>query len=322
MLDPAFAGATFSGGRCANPLQVDVLDLIATLVSRGSGCDAARSGGPPRKDSAVSCLFLRILLPLSLLALSACQSLSLGGGSRLDHILATGELRVGLSASQPPLNMKTRSGEIIGLEVDLVSALANSMGLSVRIVERPFAELLDAIEANEVDMVISGITITPERNARVAFVGPYFISGKSLLTKSSTISRVDDPESLDDGERRYAALEGSTSATFVREVAPNATLVETADYASAVAMVMNDEVHALVADFPICEVSMLRHPEAGLSTLTTPFTVEPLGIALPADDPLLVNLVANYLTTLENTGMLTQLKARWFSYGDWVAELP
>lgn len=54
----------------------------------------------------------------------------------------------------------------------------------------------------------------------------------------------------------------------------------------------------------------------------TPFTVEPLGIALPAGDPLFVNLVENYLTTLENTGMLTQFKAKWFSYGSWVSELP
>jgi ABC-type amino acid transport substrate-binding protein len=54
----------------------------------------------------------------------------------------------------------------------------------------------------------------------------------------------------------------------------------------------------------------------------TPFTVEPLGIALPADDPLFVNLVENYLHTLEGTGLLTQLKAKWFSEGSWVSELP
>ena len=85
---------------------------------------------------------------------------------------------------------------------------------------------------------------------------------------------------------------------------------------------IDDEVDALIADFPICKVSVLRHPDAGLSALMTPFTVEPLGIALPPDDPLFVNLVENYLTTLENTGMLTQFKAKWFSYGSWVSELP
>jgi len=87
-------------------------------------------------------------------------------------------------------------------------------------------------------------------------------------------------------------------------------------------MVMEGKVDALVADFPTCEVATLRHPEADLATPTTPFTVEPLGIALPADDPLLVNLVENYLTTLADTGTLTLLKVRWFSYGSWVDELP
>ncbi len=48
---------------------------------------------------------------------------------RLDRIIESGELRVGLSGNQPPLNMKNKSGEIIGLEVDLLEALAESMGL-------------------------------------------------------------------------------------------------------------------------------------------------------------------------------------------------
>jgi ABC-type amino acid transport substrate-binding protein len=103
---------------------------------------------------------------------------------------------------------------------------------------------------------------------------------------------------------------------------PQAKLVPTRDYDSAVQMVIADEVDALVADYPICALSVLRHPMAGLSMLVTPFTVEPLGIALPADDPLFVNLVENYLNTLDGTGLLTQLKAKWFSDGSWVSELP
>jgi ABC-type amino acid transport substrate-binding protein len=66
----------------------------------------------------------------------------------------------------------------------------------------------------------------------------------------------------------------------------------------------------------------MRHPEAGLSTLMTPFTIEPLGIALPAGDPLFINLIQNYLNTLESTGLLVQFKAKWFSDGSWISELP
>ncbi len=267
------------------------------------------------------------LVALLALALAACASPTTLGSrdpspTRLQRILDSSELRVGLSGDQPPLNMTNKAGEIIGLEVDLMNALAHSMGLKTIFVVKPFADLLPALERGDVDIVISGMTITPERNARVAFVGPYFISGKSVLTKSETIANVDSATKLDDPARTYAALAGSTSEAFVRGVLPRAKLVSTRDYRSAVQMVLDDEVEAMIADFPICHLAVLQHPEAGLSTLITPFTVEPLGIALPADDPLLVNLIENYLNTLENTGLLTQFKAKWFSDGSWIAELP
>ncbi len=273
---------------------------------------------------------LRLFLPILLVLLPvACQSSRTRGGGdpspapmRLQRILDSGELRVGLSGNQPPLNMTNKNGEIVGLEIDLIETLAQSMGLTTRFVVKPFFDLIPAIERGEVDVVISGMTITPERNARVAFAGPYFISGKSVLTKSEAIASAESAALLNNADHRYAVLAGSTSETFVERVLPKAKSVPTKDYDTAVQMVLDGEVEAMIADFPICQLSVLRHPEANLSTLMTPFTIEPLGIALPADDPLLVNLFENYLNTLENTGLLLQFKAKWFSDGSWISELP
>ena len=273
---------------------------------------------------------LRLFLPaLFVLSQLACQSsLTISAGDpfpapmRLQRILDSGELRVGLSGNQPPLNMTDKNGAIIGLEVDLMKALAHSMGLATRFVVKPFADLIPAIERGEVDIVISGMTITPERNARVAFAGPYLISGKSVLTKSPTIASADNATLLDNADHRYAVLAGSTSEIFVEQVLPKAVSVPAVDYDTAVQMVLDDEVDAMIADFPICQLSVLRHPEANLSIAMTPFTIEPLGIALPADDPLFINLIENYLSTIENTGLLIQFKAKWFSDGSWISELP
>jgi len=266
---------------------------------------------------------------LLVLCLLACQSPSAGHGSdsahpstRLQGILDRGELRIGLSGNQPPLNMKDKSGQIVGLDVDLITTLSQSMGLTPRFVVKPFADLIPAIESGEVDVVISGMTIPPERNARVAVAGPYFSSGKSVLTRSPAIASAESASSLDAADRRYSVLAGSTSESFVEQVLPKATSVPVKDYDAAVQMVLDGKVDAMIADFPICQLSVLRHPDADLSTLMTPFTIEPLGIALPADDPLLVNLIQNYLNTLENTGLLVQFKAKWFSDGSWIAELP
>ena len=266
------------------------------------------------------------LAAFCVLALAGCQGFAPPGRSpqatEIGRILESGELRVGLSGNQPPLNMTNRQGEVIGLDVDLVKALARSMGIDVRLVITPFADLLPALERGDVDVVISGLTITPERNARVAFAGPYLISGKSLLTKSEVLANAEDMEALNDSSRKYAALAGSTSEEFVKELLPNAELRTTPDYDTAVKLVIDDEVDALIADFPICALSVMRYPDAGLLRHRTPFTIEPLGIALPAGDPLLVNLVENYLRTLDDSGILTGLKAKWFSKGDWISELP
>jgi polar amino acid transport system substrate-binding protein len=265
---------------------------------------------------------------LAALLLGACAQMGgaretgAPGATRIDRILASGELRVGLTGSQPPLNMRDKSGELIGLEVDLVRALARSMDVEARFVPTPFAELLPSLEQGELDMVVSGLTITPERNARVAFAGPYLISGKSLLTRSETLANAESLDVLDDAQLRYSALAGSTSERFVKELLPKAALRATPDYEAAVQLVIDDQVDAMIADFPICALSVMRHPDAGLAMHHTPFTIEPIGIALPPGDPLLVNLVENYLRTIDETGILTTLKAKWFTRGDWIAELP
>ena len=86
--------------------------------------------------------------------------------------------------------------------------------------------------------------------------------------------------------------------------------------------VIDDKVDALVADYPICVLSVLRYPEAGLSSLLSPLTIEPIGIALPANDPLFINLVQNYLGALQATGVLENLRQRWMEDGSWLTQLP
>jgi len=241
--------------------------------------------------------------------------------SRLQQILARGELRAGVSADRAPLNMKNSRGEVVGFEVDIVRALATAMGLELRFVVEPFAELIPSLERGEVDLAISGVTMTPERNARVAFAGPYFVSGMSVLARARSITNVEDPKALDLPERRYAAVVASTSAKFISDVLPHAQLVTVPDFDTGVQQVIEGRVDALFGDTLVCSVAVWRHPDAGLSTLATPFTVEPLGIALPPDAPLLLNLVENYLATLDHTGLLATFKARWLADGSWLAEV-
>ena len=264
-----------------------------------------------------------------------CHSLSIGSnhtkgdtkgdtnsGESLLRILESGQLRVGMTGSQPPLNMKNKKGELIGLDVELALALADAMNLELVLVETPFADLLSNLEAGKTDLVISSLTITPARNARVAFAGPYLISGSSLLTRQDLVSELTDLSALNSAERKWAALEGSTGEALILDAFPLAKYVVIEDQEIAVAGIGRGEFDGLIADLPFVRFQVARNPDLGLATLPRPFTTEPLGIALPPNAPLFANLVQNYLNTLEYTGQLIQMKARWLNAGEWMSEMP
>jgi polar amino acid transport system substrate-binding protein len=240
----------------------------------------------------------------------------------LSRIADKGELVVGTAGSMPPLNMTTKEGQIIGFEIDMAQDMADAMGVKLRLAKMPFAELLPALESGEVDLVLSGMTMSGARNQKFAFVGPYFISGKSFLAKYKKWASVKDASEVNSPNTTLAALKGSTSQVFVETLIPKAKLIATRDYDEAVDMVLQDKVDALIADYPICLVSVFRYPNENLVASVTPITYEPIGIAMPGNDPLLVNWVENFLNTLEGSGELRMLRNRWFFEGDWLKKLP
>jgi polar amino acid transport system substrate-binding protein len=246
------------------------------------------------------------------------------GSSVLNRIKKRGTLIVGTAGNMPPFNMTTKDGKIIGFDADLAKIIAAAMDVKLELQAMDFAKLLPALEAGEVDMVLSSMTMTPERNLKVAFVGPYFLSGKSFLAReqNTKVVQAQTSQDINSPDVTLAALKGSTSQSFVGEVTPKAKFIPVQDYDEAVQLVVLGEVDALVADYPFCAVSVFRYPDKGLVAMSKPLTYEPLGIAVPPQDSLLINWLSNLLLTLEGSGQLEKLQRRWFRKGDWLQQLP
>jgi len=243
-------------------------------------------------------------------------------GPVIDRILQRGELVVGMSGDQPPLNVKTKDGKIIGLDVDLSRIMADAMGVKLKIENIPFHKLLPALQEGKIDMILSNMTMTQTRNLKVAFVGPYFISGKALLAKVDTIISFSGTKDIDKSDFSVAVLKGSTSHVFVKQFVPKAKHVITKSLDESLDLVIQGKVDAMVSDYPFCVVSAFRYKHKGLATVKTPINFEPIGIALPPNDPLLINWVENLLTTLKATNILMNLSKRWFEETSWLKRLP
>ena len=271
-------------------------------------------------------IWILLAAGLLLAAIAGCAGLNTGGAPAvtspvMDRILQKNEIVVGTAGSMPPLNMTTKDGQVVGIEPDIARYIAGAMGVQLRLETMPFAELLPALEAGKVDLVLSNMTITPKRNLRTAFVGPYYVSGKAFLTKLETIAMAREAEEVNSGDITLTALKDSTSQYFVQEVIPEAKLITTDDYDGAVELVRTGKAHAMVADYPICLVSVYRYPDEGLLTVVTPLTYEPIGIAVPAHDPLLVNWLENFMNTMKVSGNLESIVDYWLEDASWLDDL-
>lgn len=254
-------------------------------------------------------LTLALFLPGSALA-----------GTVLDQVLKKGELVIGTTGTQPPLSVTAKGGQIIGLDADIGRSISAGMGVKVRFVKVMFSELIPALETGKVDMIISGMTMTPERNTKVAFIGPYYVSGKGVLAKAKTLPTM-DKEGLDSPSFKIAALKNSTSQAFVEMVTPKAKLVPAASYDEALGLLFEDKIDALVADYPFCLFCMARYSDKGLAVRGGRMTFEPLGIGI-REDALWMNWLENFLKILGGTGDLGKLQERWMTETSWMKELP
>jgi polar amino acid transport system substrate-binding protein len=195
------------------------------------------------------------------------------------------------------------------------------MGVRLSIAKMPFADLLPALESGKVDMVISSVTMTLERNSKFAFVGPYYVSGKGILTRAANIASLQEQDGLNKSEFRVAALKDSTSMDFAVKAAPKASMVAAKSYDEAIGMLLEEKIDAMIADYPFCAFAAFRYKDKGLVAGQAKLTYEPLGIAI-REDALLINWLENFMMMLQGSGRLESLTKRWFQDGSWIEKLP
>jgi polar amino acid transport system substrate-binding protein len=261
----------------------------------------------------------KICAILGILVVLMCVTAAYAGPA-LDKILKKGELVVGTSGDYPPFSARTKDGRLIGFDVDMANIVAGCMGVKATLVRMPFSDLLVSLDSGKIDMIISAMTITPARNLKFVFVGPYFVSGQSILTtkwaaiKASTLADVNKPDFT------LAVPVGTTSELAAVKNLPKVTLIRAKTMDEALAMLLSGKAKAVLTDSATAAVTTFRYQDKGIVT-TGALTYEPIGIAIPPNDPLLQNFLENMLTNLKGGGDLDAMIDKWFKDPSWVKDL-
>jgi polar amino acid transport system substrate-binding protein len=257
--------------------------------------------------------------------LSLCLLLVPGilqAGEVTKRILATRTLVVGTPGDFPPFTATTATGQLIGMDIDLANNLAGWLQAGIQFKKMEFSKLLPALEAGEIDIALSGMTMTPLRNLQVAFVGPYALSGQSILGKKEILEKVATAEDLKSLPMTVAVLQGTTGQKVAGDLLKSAKITVTSTLDQSLIKLLNGTVDAIVADYPFCRVAEFRYQDRGFAMFDKPLTFEPLGIAVSGNDPLLVNMVENYLAIMSGSGTLKKMQEKWFQNDSWMKKLP
>lgn len=233
----------------------------------------------------------------------------------MDRVLGKKVLVVGTSGNMLPMTSRLKTGDVTGFDMDLAALMAGALGAELKVVVLPLDELAAAVQSGKVDVAISNMTATLERNKRVAFSEPYLQSGKCLVTKQKAMAAEDNPADLDMKEVKVAVLKGSTSEAFATVLMKHAGLMAVGTNDEGIALVKSGKADAMLSEYPMCAAAVANNPEAGFEATFSLLSYEPISIAMPGNDPLFMNWTDNFIKRLKATGTIDGLLQKWMGGG-------
>lgn len=248
------------------------------------------------------------------------QDSALWQKSTLHQIIQNRELRVGVEPGYKPFEMEDTQGKLIGFDIDIARMMAKAMGVKLKIVRLDWNGMLPGLLTKQFDIIISGMTITSERNLWINFSDTYLAVGQTVLIRSAHKTRVKSYKDLNMKKYLVATKQGTTAQDTIKTKMPKARVQLFDTEAAAVAALRKGEIDAFVYDLPFNALVFQRQPQ-GIALLDTPFTYERLGWGIRKGDPDFLNWLNHFLDQIKADGTLDTAQRKWFKSTDWYSQV-
>ncbi len=222
-------------------------------------------------------------------------------------------LRVGITPDYPPMIFK-QDDKVTGAEADLALRLAEKLGKSVQFVELRWDQQIPTLMEAKIDIIMSGMTITDARRARIDFTDSYFKSGLVTLIRSEDAAKFNSLKAIRESRSTVGVVAGTTGETFVRKNFPNALNIVAFPKANdAVYLLKNMRIDLMVDDAPSI-VWLVSENEGTLKGFWEPFNEERMGWGVNRDNREFLNQVNTVLRNWKKDGTLKEVLNKWLPY--------
>jgi polar amino acid transport system substrate-binding protein len=219
-------------------------------------------------------------------------------------------LRVGVSPRSQPMIFK-ENNQLAGVEADFARKLGAALKRETVFVEMKWDRLIDALEQNKIDIIMSNMTVTAPRSMRINFTTPYMQSGLSGLFRRDQYDASGLVAStIFNQNKRIGFVESTTGEYFCRRRFTRAKLIGYSTKDAAVTALRNNRIDMFVHDAPVIwwlaalnESTLVAFPEI--------LNTEPLAWGIGRHNSALLNKVNEVLAQWRKDGTVKSVMQKW-----------
>lgn len=261
-----------------------------------------------------------VMLFVALMAVVTLSAATSFAGT-LEEIQKRGTLRVGMEPGYMPFELTNQKGEIIGFDVDMAKRMAKAMGVKLELVSTAWDGIIPALLTKKFDIIMSGMTLTQQRNLSINFAQPYIVIGQTILVNKKAADGVTSYKDLNDPKYTVASKLGTTGEQAVKRMIPKAKYISYETEQEGVLEVVNGKVDAFVYDLPYNAAAFVQRGGGKVIHLDQSFTYEPLAWAIRKGDYDFINWLNNFMNQVKNDGTYDKIYAKWFQDDAWMKEI-
>lgn len=156
---------------------------------------------------------------------------------------AEGELRVGIEGDYPPFSEVSKTGELVGYDVDIAQALCEQLNVKCVLVKTAWDDLIPGLETDKLDMVVASMSITEDRKKQVDFTNPYY-RNKTQFVAAKNVPF--DPSNL--AGRKIGTQTGTIAADWLQANAKGAEIKLFSNQDEVFAALASGAIDTILAD--------------------------------------------------------------------------
>ncbi len=215
-------------------------------------------------------------------------------------------LIVATDATYAPMEYMDNKGNIVGIDVDIVNAIAEAAGIEVEYKNYGWEPLFPAVKSGEVDFAVSSITITKERQKEFDFTDPYFKANQLILVpEDSDVTKFKDLK-----DKRVSAQINTTGHIVVAELLgkTNKNIVATETMPFAITEMINGNADAAVGDNAVIIDYQKNNPNVKLKLIEDPdFEIEYYGLMVKKGNQEIIDLLNEGIKKIKENGKLKEI---------------